>query len=306
MKQAIITNIQRYSIHDGPGIRTVVFLKGCPLRCRWCSNPEGQEPYPEVLHDRERCVGCGACAEACPQHAITFDVEKKAEISRELCSRCMKCMPACLHGALETSGRPMDIDEIVENCLRDTPFYNRSGGGVTLSGGEPFYEGEFTLQLIAQLKKQGIHVAVETTGDVEISLLTRSKTDLFLFDFKAADQQLHMMVTGVDNRRIIKNLQTLIAAGREVLVRMPMIPGYNMAPDNIEKTGRLLAGAGARNVELLPYHPYGIAKYRMLSRPYFCADVREPAEEQLQKVREQLETFGLTCISGQHPVYQNL
>ena len=297
MENSIVTNIQRYSIHDGPGIRTLVFFKGCPLRCQWCSNPEGQLPYPEVMQHGDRCVGCGMCKEACPQNAITYDREHKAVIDRGLCNGCMACVSACLNNALETSGVPMSIDQIVERCLRDMAFYKKSDGGVTLSGGEPFGPGAFTLRLISELKKQGIHVAAETTGYVDPALLEQSQTDLFLFDVKAADPQLHLEGTGVDNRLILSNLQKLIAAGRDVLVRMPMIPGFNMGSDNIEKTGKILSEIGVKDVELLPYHRLGVAKYQLLSRPYFCTDAYEPSEEMLQDVRDRLQSYGLTCVT---------
>lgn len=297
MREAIVTNIQRYSIHDGPGIRTIVFFKGCPLRCKWCSNPEGQFPYPELLQYCDRCVGCGRCREVCPKGAITYTAERKAVIDRSICDRCMDCVSVCLQNALETSGVHMTIDQIVERCLRDEPFYKRSGGGVTLSGGEPFFYGEFTLGLISELKKKGIHVAVETTGYVETALLKESETDLFLFDIKAVDAQLHVSETGVDNKQILSNLRMLIEAGREVLVRMPMIPGYNTRTTDIENTGKLLFEIGVRQVELLPYHRLGVAKYDFLSRPYFCTDAHEPSDEMMQDIKERLKACGLTCVA---------
>lgn len=297
MEEAIVTNIQRYSIHDGPGIRTIVFFKGCPLRCRWCSNPEGQFPYPEVFRHTTRCVGCGMCKEVCPQKAVTYDSDHKAVINRGLCDRCMACVSACLNNALETSGKPMSIDQIVEQCLRDVAFYRKSGGGVTLSGGEPFAPGKFTLDLISELKNRGIHVTAETTGYVEPELLKQSQTDLFLFDVKAADPQLHIKGTGVDNHLILSNLEQLIADGRDVLVRMPMIPGFNMESDNIEKTGKILSEIGVKDVELLPYHRLGVEKYRLLSRPYFCTDAYEPSEEMMQEVRNRLQSYGLNCVT---------
>lgn len=293
----VVTNIQRYSIHDGPGIRTVVFFKGCPLRCQWCSNPEGQLPYPELLHYQERCVGCGRCQAVCSRGAITYDKDHKSVIDRSRCDRCMACVSECFYSALETSGIAMSMSQIVDRCLRDLPFYKRSGGGVTLSGGEPFYFGEFTLQLISELKKKSVHVAAETTGCVDTAWLKKSETDLFLFDFKVADPILHKEKTGVDNHLILKNLQELITNGRNVLVRMPIIPGYNAGLDNIRQSGKILSEIGVKRVELLPYHRFGVAKYHLLCKPYICTDANEPSEKMLGEIREQLQSYGLICVT---------
>jgi len=273
MPTGLVFDIQRFCLHDGPGIRTTVFLKGCTLRCRWCHNPESIARRPEVYFWRQRCIKCGACARACPRAAIDFD-----RPSRILRRRCLplagegacatECVRACPVVALEVIGREMTVNDVLAVALRDEPFYRTSGGGVTLSGGEPLAQPQFALELMRACRERNLHVALDTAGNVaaEVFAAAAQTADLVLLDLKHPDAALHRRFTGASNERVRRNLALLAQSGRLFIARVPVIPGFNDAPATLLELARLAAEADATELNLLPYHALGEAKRRRLGR----------------------------------------
>lgn len=258
----IITEIQRGSIHDGPGFRTVVFLKGCPLRCYWCHNPETISPRPELLFEPEKCIGCGGCFAVCPAGARTRD-----GIDRERCRACFACAGACPTGALRVSGREITVDEAMEQILADRPFYRASDGGVTLSGGEPLRQVAFAEELLARCRREGVRTAVESSlyGPEETLRRILPLTDLVMADLKSPDDAAHREATGVSNRTILDNLRRVASAGIPLIVRTPVVPGFNDDPETIAEIAAFAARLGSlRYYELLKYHPLGCRKAEQL------------------------------------------
>lgn len=264
----IIFNIQRFSIHDGPGIRTTVFLKGCPLRCFWCQNPESQDKNPEVFFNKDRCTACGSCIAVCPNQANAL-FDGTASIDRDQCRGCGKCVDVCPSGARTLIGRYATVDEIVKEALRDRKFYTKSGGGVTLSGGEPAAQPEFALALLRRCKEAGLHTAIETCGYASWPTLEAllAFTDLVLYDIKCADPRAHQKATGKSSDPIRENAAR-IAGCRPMRIRVPLIPGFN----DSEKAIRAIAHwaqteLGCKDIDLLPYNRTGENKYERLGRP---------------------------------------
>ncbi|NQW18629.1 MAG: glycyl-radical enzyme activating protein [Chloroflexi bacterium] len=262
-----VFDIQRFSIHDGPGIRTTVFLKGCPLRCLWCHNPESIHPDPLLSFNLEKCISCGSCAEVCPNKAHVMGVERGHVFLRERCDAIGNCAEVCPSRALEMVGRDLTVDEVLDQALRDQLFYETSGGGITLSGGEPLLQIDFAEALLRGAKKAGVHTAVETAGHVTFARLARVApyTDLFLFDVKDTDDAQHRKNTGVPIKRIQENLSALHETGASILVRLPIIPGLNDRQDHFEEMARIIRPmSGLLGVEVMPYHSLGIGKRQRL------------------------------------------
>lgn len=294
---SIVFNIQKFSLHDGPGIRTVVFLKGCPLKCKWCANPESQSPRIQILWDKEKCLGCGACAASCPQGAV-LKTGRIIRIDGKTCSGCGICATGCPAQALRAEGEVKTVREVLNVCLQDRDFYEESGGGVTLSGGEALVHPDFSMALADALRKQNIHVAMETTGFAAPELFDRvtGHMDLLLFDVKHWDEAKHLEGTGVSNRLILDNMKRAIASGLRVLPRLPVIPGYNNTLADAKGFAARLKEAGACEIQLLPFHQFGEKKYDELGKPYAYTDVPALHEEDLKDFRQVLLDQGIRAF----------
>ncbi|HOC16920.1 MAG TPA: glycyl-radical enzyme activating protein [Vicinamibacterales bacterium] len=288
-----ILRIARFAIHDGPGIRTTVFLKGCPLRCAWCHSPESQRAAPEFMPQPDRCIRCGSCTAACPHGVLPAALADSAAPAG--CTTCGACVEACPTGARELAGHPMTVDTLVALVERDRIFYDESGGGVTFSGGEPLLQPEFVLEAAASCRAEGIHVAVDTCGhvDPDALLAVAREADLFLFDLKTVDEAAHRRLTGVPNDLILSNLERLAAVHPRIIVRFPLIPGVNDDEANVRGIGALLASYRLTRVDVLPYHRAGLAKYHRLQQPYALEEIEPPSPSHLAGVVKRLAGFGL-------------
>ena len=258
MSKGIIFNIQKFSIHDGPGIRTTIFFKGCPLKCAWCSNPESQLEKVQILYDKNKCCHCLTCINTCKQHAISL-VDNQIKIDFDKCVGCLQCVSSCFNNALSHEGKYQEIDEIVDICLQDQDFYEESGGGVTISGGEGMAQPKFLKELVTKLKEHNLHVAIETTGYIQSDIFKELAVmfDLLLFDVKHYDTNKHHEGTKVHNELIINNLKWAIDHGLTVLPRIPVIPGFNASLNDAINLSDLLIKVKAKRVQLLPFHQFG-------------------------------------------------
>jgi pyruvate formate lyase activating enzyme len=282
--RGVVFNLQRFSIHDGPGIRTTVFLKGCPLRCFWCHNPEGLRPEPEVQFTPARCIGCGACAAACAHGAQELGPQGRV-YHRDRCVSCGACVAACCSGALQVTGRHMTVDEVLAEVRPDRPFYEATGGGVTLSGGEPMLQPDFALDILRGCKAEGLHTAVETTTQTRWARLEAALpfVNLWMVDLKHLDPAAHRAATGVSNRRILANVRRLAATGRPILFRVPVIPTVNANCADIQAIAGFVRELNAARgdappaeLELLPFHRLAGDKYHSLGRNDRAADLTPP------------------------------
>jgi pyruvate formate lyase activating enzyme len=288
-----VFNIMRFSIQDGPGIRTTVFLKGCPLQCAWCHNPEALASAPELLLRPDRCISCGDCMDVCPSHAI-IERDGKYETRPELCARCGTCAEACAADAREVIGRAMTVEQVMREVERDAPFYQESGGGVTFSGGEPLLQHRFLVSLLRSCAGRGFHTVVDTAGYASPGVLFRvaELTDLFLYDLKSVNEEIHRRFTGVSGALIRGNLERLASWGKRVVIRMPIVPGVNDSRANIEAAGKFIASLGnVVRIQLLPYHAIGVDKYARLGVPYSLAGVQAPESGYLNSIAEDLLRF---------------
>ena len=286
----VVFNTQRFCVHDGPGIRTTVFLKGCPLRCSWCHNPEGLSPEPEISRIASRCTGCGSCREVCPDGSASFGGEG--------CTRCFRCAEACRTGALRVTGREMTDGEVIAECLKDRVFYEESGGGVTFSGGEPLSQPQFLLACLTRCREERLTAALDTCGyaDRDILLEAAGMCDTVLYDLKVVDGESHKQNTGISNDSILDNFVSLGSRHTNVWVRIPVIPGVSDSEGNAAAAASLAAGmAGVRRVCLLPYHAMGAAKAGT------SAEGRRlvaPGPEKLARLAAIFEGVGLNVFIG--------
>jgi len=284
MNRPLVLNIQKYAIHDGAGIRTTVFFKGCPLACRWCHNPESQRYQRELMFHKDRCVGCGACVDACPHGAAL-------PLDRDACRACGACVDVCDHDAREWAGRTYEIRELLQAVEKDRMFYDQSGGGVTLSGGEVLAQDmDYSTELARRLYEKGLSVDIDTCGHVPYERFQQvlPYTDTFLYDIKLMDPEAHKLYTGVDNRLILENLKRLSADGGKINIRLPLIEGVNASDEHIQAVIAFLKRENIRvcRVNLLKYHSTGSSKYGKLGRTYDETGMAVPDEAWLDRTRE--------------------
>lgn len=281
MNAALLFNIQKFCLHDGPGIRTNVFFKGCPLTCKWCSNPESQSFIPELLYHKRLCIGCGTCVAVCKKQALRLTSEG-VSIDRGQCDLCGNCKDSCPTGALSIAGEWISIEAIIDRVNQDRAFYETSGGGVTLSGGEPLAQPDAATALLEACRRQGLHTAVETCGNVKTETFraVRELVDIFLYDVKAIDSKHHKAGTGVENQLIQSNLKELLQTGAKVILRVPLIPGFNLTDAFSHDLIKLIRKIKIARVDLIPYHRLGLSKYEALSR-FSQFDAVKPLEESI-------------------------
>lgn len=290
MERGLVFNIQRFSVHDGPGLRTTVFLKGCPARCPWCHNPESQSHAPELLTFPERCIDCGTCRDVCPHGTNPAD-----------CTACGDCAEACPAGARQVAGTEMSVAEVIELVTRDRVFYEESGGGVTFSGGEPLAQPAFLRALLEAARREGLSTAVDTCGFAGRDLLLRLAplVDLFLYDLKMLDPERHLRIIGIPLAPILANLDALAKAGSAIWVRVPIVPSVNDNEAELDGLARLAASLrGVRRVSLLPYHAIGAGKFRRLHKDYELAHIAPPDRERMEHIAGLFRARGLDARIG--------
>lgn len=290
--KGIVFDIMKFAIHDGPGIRTTVFLKGCPLHCLWCHNPESQAPEPEISFSASNCIGCGYCMDGCPRKCHSIENGKHV-FDRTKCSVCGRCTEKCYAQALEIIGREMSVEKVIEEVLKDKAFYENSGGGMTLSGGEPLFQPSFAEALLAEAKKHSIHTCVETCGFAPWKDLERllKNTDIFLFDYKESDPEKHKEFTGVKLNPILKNLEMLDKNGASVILRCPIIPGINDRQNHLRKIAETANSLkNIIQIDIQPYHPLGKSKCERIGKKYLLENWSFPEnsviEEWLAEIRK--------------------
>ena len=301
MAKGIIFDIKHYAIHDGPGIRTTIFLKGCSLRCQWCQNPEGQETNPEIILRSSRCATeCSECVSVCPQDAVSKD-GNSIEIDKAKCDLCAKCEEVCVYEALEVVGREVTVQEAMDEIEKDKIFFDESGGGITFSGGEPLMHVDFLEPLIKEIKKKNIHVTLDTSGYVSFGDLSRisDKVDLFLYDLKIMDDEKHKKYTGVSNKLILENLRKLTEQGKSVAVRIPLISGINDDNQSIHMFVDFLQSLkNIKQINLLSYHRGGREKYERLRKGKLPKTFQSPSDERIEEIKKVFADSGFSVKTG--------
>ena len=293
--------MQRFAIHDGPGIRTLIYMKGCPLKCLWCSSPQTQKPSTEILHIELNCKKCGSCIEVCSNNAITISDKNDIQIDRKLCNSCGECVETCLNQALKLAGNKVTVEELFKEVNKDSPFYRRSNGGITVGGGEPTMQHEFVTAFLKRCKQIYIHTAMESCGYVKWEYLEKllEHLDLVYFDIKHMDPLVHKELTGVSNELILENIKKASAL-RPVIIRIPVATGLNDSDENILATARFATGLGSnlQRIEILPYHKFGTHLYDQLGIEYKLKDVDPPSDERMEKLKELIESCGIKAQIG--------
>jgi len=299
-RQRLVLNIYRMTVHNGPGLRTLIVFKGCPLQCLWCSTPESQKYQVEIGINRKTCNLCGNCIPACPLHAISL-VDGIININRTVCDNCGKCVEVCYPQAIKLLGTYMSVSELVQEAEKDIVFYNNSGGGVTISGGEPLLEPDFNEELLRALKSKNINIGVDTSGYVPWVFIERvlPYIDFFLWDIKHMDSAKHQALTGVPNELILSNARAVSDRGISLYIRIPVIPGYNDSDENIRATCEFVKTlSSVIQVDLLPVHHLGRARYESLDRLYPLENVQLIPDDRMQTLKMLVESYGLRCSIG--------
>jgi pyruvate formate lyase activating enzyme len=302
MSPGLIFDIRKYSIHDGPGIRTTVFFKGCPLHCLWCHNPEGQSFTPELMVRPGRCLKeCLECLPVCEPTALSR-VADTPVLDRKKCTACGICADVCPTQAIEIVGRRLGVSEVITELEKDRIFFEESGGGVSFSGGEPLAQPDFLEALLAECRKKEIHTTVDTCGFAPAEALEKiaGKTDLFLYDLKLMDEDKHKEYTGESNRIILENLKRLSHRQKNIVIRLPLLPGINDDETNLSQMAAFLRSLGGiSHVSLLPYHRLGKDKYKGLEKKNFSEEISPPSAEKLEKIKTDLTSYGFTVLLGE-------
>lgn len=302
VQKGLIHKIERFSLHDGPGIRTLIVMKGCPLRCRWCSSPHTQNPNPEILYIRSKCKGCGRCIEVCPQKAISRGADpSQVKTDRAICIGCGECIASCPNRARELSGRHYTAEELFREVEKDAAFYRRSGGGITVGGGEPTMQAEFVGEFLALCRSHFFHTAMETSAHTSWEKLAPllDSLDLVYIDLKHMDDSRHVQWTGASNRGILENIKRASEKCR-LIVRVPVVPGFNDSVENISNTAIFAKNLDKNflRLELLPYHQFGIHKYEELERAYAIESVKPPSDEHMANLRDIARSVGIDVEIG--------
>lgn len=299
MISATTINIQKFSVHDGPGIRTTVFLKGCPLECWWCHNPESQSLSHEILYFEERCTKCGICIKRCEGKALELK-DNYLTINRGKCNLCGKCADFCPKNAREYVGRNFTVKELMKEIIKDEAFYEESNGGVTFSGGEPLMHADFLKEVLEGCKIRGIHTALDTCGHASWESFEKilGKVDLFLYDIKIMNNEKHKKYVGVENKLILENLKKLSDRNCNIFIRMPIIAGINDDDDHITEAICYLSNLNIIQVNLLPYHKMGMDKYKRLNMEYKLLGMEKPLEEKMGEIAEKFRKAGIKVKIG--------
>lgn len=298
-EKGVVFDIQRFSVNDGPGIRTIVFLKGCPLSCLWCCNPESQRKEPDVMYDAKKCIGCGKCMKACVHGAI--GPGNTTWVDRSKCVGCGECVNVCPTGALTLKGEVMTVSEVIHVLRRDAHYFRKSGGGVTLSGGEPLMQWKYARELLKACKAQGWDTAIETTGygSEEAIEAVIPYLDLVLLDCKSTDPVVHKRVTGVGNELIQKNARKIVSMANKVIIRVPTIPTVNASEEEFHRIAEYAKSLGVDTVHVLPYHTLGQSKYEMLGKAYAMGyEIKSLPREEAAVYQQVVESHGLKCMVG--------
>ncbi len=298
--KGLVFDVKKYAIHDGPGIRTTVFFKGCPLECQWCHNPESWRSYAEHGFRKGRCVGCLQCVETCPEQAISI-IDNRPVTEMNKCGLCGRCVDTCMACAREIIGREMTVGDVMDEIEQDVIFYDESGGGVTISGGEPLMQPELLLAVLHQCQIQRIHTAVDTScyAESKIVEMVGEGANMFLCDIKHMDSEIHERFTGVGNNLILNNIRLLSEAGKEIIIRIPVIPGFNDEKANIEATGKFTASLpGVIRVDILPFNRGGKEKSARLTAQSKHLQVETPNEEQMNSIAKNLSKYGFEVKIG--------
>ncbi len=299
----IISDFQRFSIHDGEGIRTIVFFKGCPLQCLWCQNPENIHRPPEIMYIRNNCIGCGSCVEACPEKCISFTPDQGVIIDKKHCSlpACGVCQHVCYANAINICGRYVSVAKVMDEVERDKNFYIKSNGGVTFSGGEPFFQPLFLQELAKEAHRRNISTAVETCGYAKWETMEPilPHLDMILFDIKHMDSTVHKKLTGVENTRILENLRNIDTLNIPIRVRLPLIPGFNDTPENLAQTAAFASSlSNIIALDILPYHRMGEPKWNQLEREYALDGVTPHTKQHVLELVDAISSYPLTITIG--------